>query len=97
MEKVIRKRLYSTEKATLVGKNYVGSWGDPSGYEERLYETEDGFFFLYGIGGCDSIYPSEKITTVSKVNAEARPLFVYTKTVERRGAHAEAHRRRLYP
>lgn len=71
MEKVIRKRLYSTEKATLVAKNYVGSWGDPSGYEERLYQTEDGFFFLYGIGGCDSIYPSEKITPVSKVNAEA--------------------------
>ena len=71
MEKVIRKHLYSTEKATLLATNYVGSWGDPCGYEERLYKTEDGFFFLYGIGGCDSIYPTEKIISVSKTHAEA--------------------------
>ena len=42
MKKIIRKREYDTETATLVKKNTVGSFGDPAGYEETLYQTPDG-------------------------------------------------------
>ena len=51
MEKTIRKRTYDTDRSVLVGSYTVSFYGDPAGYEERLYQTEDGLFFLYGTGG----------------------------------------------
>lgn len=44
MKKIIRKKEYDTETATLVKKYTVGSFGDPAGYEETLYQTPDGFY-----------------------------------------------------
>ncbi len=66
----IRKKTYDTATATVVKKVTSGSWGDPAGYENTLYVTEDGSFFLYTYGGADSAYAEEKITPVSKVNAK---------------------------
>ena len=54
MKKIIRKREYNTETATLVKKHTVGTFGDPTGYEETLYQTEDGYYFVYGCGGAES-------------------------------------------
>ena len=42
MQKVICKKVYDTETATLVKKVTYGSFGDPTGYEESLYQTEGG-------------------------------------------------------
>ena len=70
MKKIICKVEYDTESAELVKKNAVGEFGDPAGYEESLYKTEDGKFFLYVNGGADSIYPTENIKRMSAAKAE---------------------------
>ena len=46
MVKVICKKEYNTETSEIVKKVTVGEFGDPTGYEETLYVTADGFYFL---------------------------------------------------
>lgn len=70
MKTTIRKKLYDTDTATLLGSRISGSFGDPAGFEERLYETPEGFCFLYGNGGEASPYPTEQIRSISKVNSQ---------------------------
>ena len=70
MKKIICKKEYDTERATLVKKNTVGDFGDPEGYEELLYRMEDGAYFLHVRGGADSKYPKEDIKRISKSAAE---------------------------
>lgn len=65
MKKVICKVEYDTENANLVAKYTNGTFGSSEGYEESLYETQDGKFFLYVNGGEDSIYPEENIKRMS--------------------------------
>lgn len=65
MQKIICKKLYDTEFSSIVKKNTTGFFGDPCGYEETLYVTPDGFYFLYTNGGADSIYPVEGIKRMS--------------------------------
>jgi len=67
---MISKTVYDTEKAALIAQNAVGAFGDKDGYEESLYQTEDGKFFLYTFGGTESKYPEEKITRMSAAKAE---------------------------
>ena len=61
MQKIICKKVYDTETATLIKKATYGYFGDPAGYEESLYQTESGLFFLYVNGGAESKYPKEDI------------------------------------
>ncbi len=70
MKKVICKVEYDTEKANLVAKFTSGDFGDSKGYEESLFQTADGKFFLYVNGGEDSIYPEENIKRMSAAKAE---------------------------
>ena len=70
MQKIIRKKLYDTETAALIATAAHSFYGDPAGYEERLYQTPDGYFFLYGIGGEESPYPEPAIKCLSKASAE---------------------------
>ncbi|MBS7359070.1 MAG: hypothetical protein KIG53_00530 [Oscillospiraceae bacterium] len=70
MTKVICKVTYSTEDSELVLKKASGVFGDPAGYEESLYLTKDGKYFLYVNGGIESIYPKEDIKRMSKAKAE---------------------------
>ena len=70
MKKTICGKLYDTELATVVKKVTVGELGDPAGYEETLYQTEGGLFFLYVAGGETSPYPTEDIRRMSKANAQ---------------------------
>ncbi|MBQ9743923.1 MAG: hypothetical protein IJW19_02250 [Clostridia bacterium] len=70
MVKVICKKEYNTETAELVKKVTVGEFGDPTGYEETLYVTADGYFFLYTNGGEESLYPVESIKRMSKKTAD---------------------------
>ena len=71
MKKVICKCEYDTETATLIQSYTQGTFGDPAGFEETLYQTPNGLYFLYVNGGSDSAYPQENIKSVSKAKAEA--------------------------
>lgn len=71
MKKIICKKEYDTETATLVKKFTSGEFGDEAGYEESLYQTPGGLFFLYVNGGEASIYPREDIKSISKAKAAA--------------------------
>lgn len=69
MKKIICKREYDTDTAVLVKKFTVGAFGDSEGYEESLYQTPGGLYFLYVNGGEKSPYKAENIKSVSKVKA----------------------------
>ncbi len=71
MVKTICKVTYDTEKDNLVKKVIVGYYGDPAGYEEILFVTEKGNYYLYANGGENSIHVGESIKRMSKANAEA--------------------------
>lgn len=71
MQKVICKKMYDTETSTLIKKVTYGNYGDPTGYEESLYQTEGGNFFLYTNGGAESKYVKENITRMSAEKKDA--------------------------
>ena len=70
MKKTVCGKTYDTDLSTVVKKNTFGSFGDPEGYEETLYVTEGGKYFLYVNGGADSLYPEENIKRMSAAKAE---------------------------
>lgn len=70
MTKIICKVEYDTENSELLAKNTFGQFGDANGYEESLYITKDGKYFLYVNGGEDSKYPAENITRMSAAKAK---------------------------
>ena len=70
MKKTICKVEYDTTTATLVKKVTFGNWGDPNGYEESLYVTASGKYFLYVNGGETSKYKKEDIKRMSKAAAD---------------------------
>ena len=66
MKKIICKKEYDTETATLVKKYTYSYFGDPNGYEEVLFQTPGGLYFLYVHGGESSPYPTEDILRLTK-------------------------------
>ena len=66
MKKIICKKEYDTETATLVKKFVFSYYGDPAGYEECLFQTPGGLYFLYVCGGAESPYPAEDILRLAK-------------------------------
>ncbi len=70
MQRIVRNKVLDTATATIVKKVTSGVFGDPKGYEETLYITEDGTYFLYTNGGYESKYTEEKITLKYKPNAQ---------------------------
>ena len=70
MKKIICKVEYDTAASELVTKKTFGAYGDPAGYEESLYKTESGKFFLYVNGGAESPYAKEDIKRLSPAKAE---------------------------
>ena len=70
MKKIICKVEYDTEASTLVAKFTEGEFGDPAGYEESLYVTEGGKYFLYVNGGEESVHAKEDIKRRSAAKAE---------------------------
>ena len=70
MKKTICNREYDTETATRMRTFTYGYFGDPAGYEEHLYRTPDGFYFIYGKGGKDSPYPTEDIRRLGKAKVK---------------------------
>lgn len=70
MQKIICKKVYDTAASSVVKKVTSGFYGDPAGYEETLYVTADGFYFLYTNGGSESKYTTEGIKRLSKAAAD---------------------------
>lgn len=66
MKKTICKRDYDTETAILIKKYTYSYFGDPAGFEETLYQTPEGLYFLYVAGGESSIYPQSNILRLAK-------------------------------
>ncbi len=71
MQKVICKKVYDTETATFITKFTFGEFGSADGYEECLFQTESGSYFLYVNGGANSKYTKEDIKRLSPEKAEA--------------------------
>lgn len=66
-----KRHVYDTEKATRLGTRTFGTYGDPAGYEETLYQTKGGLYFVVGVGGADSAYDAEgEIVPVSAADAK---------------------------
>ena len=70
MKKIICEVEYDTEASELIMKRTNGYFGDPAGYEETLYKTEGGKYFLYTFGGAESKYAEENIKRMSAAKAE---------------------------
>ncbi len=70
MKKIICKKEYDTDTATLIKRFTYGYFGDPTGYEETLYQTPDGFYFVYVRGGEGSPYPKEDILRLGKARVD---------------------------
>lgn len=70
MKKIICKVEYDTETAELIRKKVSGEFGDPKGYEEILFRTPDGKFFLYTNGGEESPYKEEAIKRLAAAKAD---------------------------
>jgi len=66
MKKIICKKEYDTETATLIKKYTYSYFGDPAGYEENLYQTPAGLYFLHVQGGENSPYATEDILRLAK-------------------------------
>ena len=67
-----KKHVYDTAKAEPLGNQAHGQYGDPTGYEETLYKTKGGLYFLWGLGGADSPYgKGEDIRPVTEREAKA--------------------------
>ncbi len=71
MKKLVRGKEYDTATATLIKKFTVGHFGDAEGYEESLYQTEGGLYFLYVNGGEKSPYKTENIKCIAKAKVAA--------------------------
>lgn len=70
MKKIICKVEYDTAASGVIMKRTFGQFGDPNGYEETLYKTADGKYFLYVNGGAQSPYTEENIKRMSAAKAE---------------------------
>lgn len=66
MCKEIGNVLYDTATSTVDKKFTYGNPGDADGYEETLYITDEGQYFIYTNGGRLSKYPSENIIPIAR-------------------------------
>ena len=66
MKKCIDGNIYDTQSAMLDKKFTFGAPGDDTGYEETLYITDEGRYFIYTNGGCHSRYTHEDITPIAR-------------------------------
>ena len=71
MKKIICNKEYDTETATYITKHTFGHIGDPAGYEECLFQSPTGLYFLYVRGGENSPYPNEDILRLAKAKVKS--------------------------
>ena len=70
MKATIRKKEYDTDEAKSLGIKYTGEFGQPDGYEEQLFVTEEGLHFIYGAGGPESPYAEPTIKPLTELQTE---------------------------
>jgi hypothetical protein len=70
MKAKIDKKTYDTDKAMTLGFKYSGEFGEPGGYEERLFITKTGQHFIYGVGGSESPYAESEIKLIDEKGAK---------------------------
>ena len=66
MRREIDGVVYDTFTSTIDKKFTYGVPGDPTGFEETLYITSDGKYFVYTYGGSASKYPVENIMPIER-------------------------------
>ena len=66
MNREIEGVVYDTLTSTVDKKFTYGIPGDPNGYEETLYITSGGKYFVYTYGGSASKYPVENIYPIER-------------------------------
>ena len=66
MTALINGSVYDTSNSTMDKKFTYGVPGDEYGYEETLYITPDGKYFIYTNGGKLSRYPRESISPIER-------------------------------
>lgn len=67
-----KKHIYDTKTAEALGNRAYSYYGDPAGYEETLYKTKGGLYFLWGMGGVESPYAEgEDICPITEAKAKA--------------------------
>lgn len=66
MIKTVGDCTYDTNNATMDKKFTFGAPGDETGYEETLYITFEGKYFIYTNGGAKSRYTCEDITPIAR-------------------------------
>ena len=67
-----KRHVYDTTKSTELGTRAFGAYGDPAGYEETLYQNRQGFYFVAGKGGDQSLYAAgEDVRPLSEDEAAA--------------------------
>lgn len=66
MRMTIGGAVYDTAMASVDKKFTYGAPGEATGYEETLYITADGRYFIYTNGGAKSKYPKENITPIER-------------------------------
>ncbi len=63
--------VYDTATSSVDKKFTYGVPGDPCGYEETLYITSGGKYFIYTNGGINSKYPQECITPIEREDVKS--------------------------
>ena len=71
MKRIICGTEYDTDTSVLVKRYSEGKFGDGDGFEESLFKTADGKYFLYTNGGDESKYKTEGIKRMSRASADA--------------------------
>lgn len=71
MEKTIGSKTYNTDSATFVAVKHVGYYGDPYGYEEKLFKQAEGDYFFFGQGGPHSFYSEADLRPADIEQAKA--------------------------
>ena len=70
MKKIICNLTYDTDASEIVKKTTYGVFGDENGYEETLYVTKEGKYFLYTNGGSASKHKKADIKRMSKATKD---------------------------
>lgn len=66
MRKCMYNKIYDTETAVFIKKYTQGQFGDPAGFEECLFQSPEGFYFLFVQGGSESPYPKADLLRLGK-------------------------------
>lgn len=61
-----RTYTYDTETATEIKTKTFGTFGDPAGYSETLYQGTNRQYFVYGVGGASLVRGERRRVPLSR-------------------------------